>query len=127
MYCSHCGAQIGEGTKFSPECGAGNQATQTVSTPSTQPIIVNVMNSNSNVNTNTNQVGGVSFPQKSRWAAFFLCLFFGGLGAHKFYVGKTGVGLLYLFTIGLLGVGWVIDTLILLFGGSKDKWGRPLA
>lgn len=127
MYCSHCGTQISETAKFCPECGAGNQATQTVSTPSTQPIVVNVMNNNTNTNTNINQVDSVMIPLKSRWTAFFLCLLAGYLGAHKFYVGKTGVGLLYLFTLGLFGIGWVLDTLILLFGGSKDKWGRPLA
>lgn len=126
MYCSHCGVQIGENAKFCPECGASNQATQTVTQPSNQPVVVNVINSNNNTNSNTNS-NGMSFPQKSRWAAFFLCLFFGYLGAHKFYVGKTGMGLLYLFTLGLFGIGWTLDTLILLFGGSKDRWGRPLA
>ena len=40
-----------------------------------------------------------------------LCLFFGWAGAHKFYVGKTGMGILYLFTLGLFGIGWIIDTI----------------
>ncbi len=52
MYCSHCGAQITEATKFCPERGAGNQATQTVTQPSNQPLVVNVINSNNNTNTN---------------------------------------------------------------------------
>lgn len=51
---------------------------------------------------------------KSKWTAFFLCLFLGGFGAHKFYEGKSGMGLLYLFTIGLFGVGWIIDVFVLL-------------
>ena len=39
-----------------------------------------------------------------------LCLFLGWLGVHKFYVGKIGMGILYLFTFGLFGFGWIIDT-----------------
>ena len=51
----------------------------------------------------------------SKWVAFFLCFFLGYLGAHKFYEGKNGMGILYLFTIGLFGIGWLIDTFSLLF------------
>ena len=40
-----------------------------------------------------------------------LCLFLGWLGAHKFYAGKIGMGLLYLFTFGLLGIGWLVDSI----------------
>ena len=40
-----------------------------------------------------------------------LCLFLGWAGAHKFYVGKPGMGILYLFTLGLFGFGWVIDSI----------------
>ncbi len=38
-----------------------------------------------------------------------ICLFFGCLGAHRFYVGKIGTGFLYLFTGGLLLIGAFID------------------
>ncbi|GIM27996.1 hypothetical protein CPJCM30710_06620 [Clostridium polyendosporum] len=33
---------------------------------------------------------------KSRVAAALLAIFLGGLGAHKFYLGQTGVGIVYL-------------------------------
>lgn len=127
MYCSHCGAQITEETKFCPSCGAGNQATQQVLQPAQQPVVVNVVNTNTNTNTNYNSAESPYGPLKSRWVAFFLCLFAGYLGAHKFYVGKAGMGVLYLLTLGLFGFGWAIDTIVLLFGGSRDKWGRKLA
>lgn len=41
--------------------------------------------------------------------AYILWLFFGVLGIHHFYLGKTGRGLLWLLTGGLLGVGVIID------------------
>lgn len=43
------------------------------------------------------------------WVDFIICLLFGVLGVHKFREKKTGVGLLYLFTGGLFGIGWLID------------------
>jgi restriction system protein len=52
---------------------------------------------------------------KNKWAAFFLCLFLGYFGAHKFYEGRVLLGLVYLFTAGLFGIGYLIDLLVLLF------------
>lgn len=46
---------------------------------------------------------------KSKVVAYLLLLFFGFLGAHKFYVGKIGMGIIYLFTGGLYGFGVLID------------------
>lgn len=51
---------------------------------------------------------------KNKWVSFLLCLFLGYLGAHKFYEGKVGMGILYLFTGGLFGIGWFIDCIVLL-------------
>lgn len=45
---------------------------------------------------------------------FYFCLFFGFLGVHKFRKGKTEIGFFYLITLGVLGIGWIIDTLIYL-------------
>ena len=46
--------------------------------------------------------------------AFFLCLFLGYFGAHKFYEGRIGMGILYLLTIGLFGIGWIVDIILIL-------------
>ncbi len=38
-----------------------------------------------------------------------LCIFLGVFGAHKFYKGETGLGVLYLCTAGLFYIGWIVD------------------
>lgn len=43
---------------------------------------------------------------------FFVCLFLGFLGIHKFIEKKTGMGVLYIFTVGLFGIGWIYDTVM---------------
>ncbi|MBP3627619.1 MAG: TM2 domain-containing protein [Clostridia bacterium] len=53
--------------------------------------------------------------EKSKWVSFFLCLFLGVFGAHKFYEGRILLGILYIFTGGLFGIGVIIDLVILFF------------
>ena len=52
-----------------------------------------------------------------------LCMFFGLLGIHRFYVGKIGTGLLQLVTFGAFGIWTLIDYIILLTGSFRDKEG----
>ena len=52
---------------------------------------------------------------KSQTTAFVLNLFLGFLGVHKFYLGKPLLGVVYLLTWGLFGIGWTIDTFSLAF------------
>ena len=40
---------------------------------------------------------------------FIIIFFFGSLGVHKFMKGQIGMGILYLFTGGIFGIGWLID------------------
>lgn len=58
---------------------------------------------------------------KSRTVASVLCFFLGWLGIHRFYVGKTGTGILMIITLGGLGVWQLIDLIMLLCGVFKDK------
>ena len=51
--------------------------------------------------------------EKNKLVSFLLCLCFGYLGAHKFYEGDKKLGKLYLFTLGLMGIGWITDLIIL--------------
>lgn len=76
-----------------------------------------------NVNNNTN---GFTYVSKKKWVAFFLCLFFGFLGVHRFYVRKTGTGIIWLFTCGLGGIGWLVDLVMILLGAFRDNMGQPL-
>ncbi|HBC58312.1 MAG TPA: hypothetical protein DCZ03_14220 [Gammaproteobacteria bacterium] len=46
-------------------------------------------------------------------AVGYLVWIFGFLGAHRFYYGKPISGTLYFFTLGLLGVGWIIDLFLM--------------
>jgi len=39
----------------------------------------------------------------------YVLWFFGFTGSHRFYYGKTWTGILYFFTFGLLGIGWLFD------------------
>ena len=52
---------------------------------------------------------------KNKWIALLLCFFFGVLGVHKFYEGKILLGIVYIFTGGLFGIGVLIDFISLLF------------
>ena len=92
-----------------------------------QPIVLNInnVNTNSNVNTNNNVngYGGLAVSSKSKMVTLLLCLFLGYFGAHCFYVGKIGRGVLYLFTFGLLGIGWIWDIIQILLGRYRDKYG----
>lgn len=45
----------------------------------------------------------------NKLTALLLCLFFGYLGIHRFYEGKVGTGIIYFFTLGLFGLGWLYD------------------
>ncbi len=64
--------------------------------------------------------------EKSKGTAAVLCFFFGWLGIHRFYVGKTGTGLLWMFTLGLAGLGEIIDFIMILCGSFTDKNGAAL-
>lgn len=75
-----------------------------------------------NVNVNVNVQQAQASP-KERLVAFLLCTFLGVLGIHRFYVGKAGTGVLWLLTGGLIGIGALVDWIMILCGSFTDKQG----
>lgn len=109
-FCKFCGEKIAEDAVMCIHCGR-----QVEQLKGEQPqVIINNTNTNTNTNVNRN-IGNGYGKQKDKWISLLLCAFLGGLGAHKFYEGKVGLGVLYLFTLGLFGIGVIIDFIVLLF------------
>ena len=55
--------------------------------------------------------GGENFMEQNNnaWGDFIICLLFGYFGVHKFREHQVGMGILYLCTFGLFGIGWIVD------------------
>ena len=62
-----------------------------------------------------------------RGVAAVLSIPLGVFGAHRFYVGKTGTGLLQLGTLGGLGLWWLYDVILIFAGEFRDIEGRRLS
>lgn len=123
-FCRSCGSRIDDAAQFCRSCGAQQYPSQQQypaqqqyqqPAPAPQPVIINNYNTN-NVNNvasnNTVTAGGGRL--RNKWVAFVLCFFFGYLGAHRFYEHKIFTGIVWLFTCGFFGIGWLIDLIIIL-------------
>jgi hypothetical protein len=62
----------------------------------------------------------------TRLPVFVLCIFLGWFGLHRFYVGKTGTGILQLITVGGLGLWTLYDLIVIVFGTFTDSEGRKI-
>ena len=69
----------------------------------------------------------ISSSQQDWLVALLLCFFIGVIGAHRFYVGKIGTGLLMVFTLGGLGIWTFIDLILIIVGKFKNNDGEVLS
>ncbi len=122
-FCKHCGAKIPEDAVICTVCGRQVEELKVAHSAENPSIVINNSSSSNNVNTNVNANTNVNTSRtsaeaqkvpKNKWISFLLCLFFGYFGAHKFYEGKMGMGILYIFTCGLFAIGWFVDIIVLL-------------
>lgn len=58
--------------------------------------------------------------------AALLCFFLGVFGAHRFYVGKVGTGILQLLTFGGFGIWAFIDFIMIVVGSFRDSEGHVI-
>jgi TM2 domain-containing membrane protein YozV len=114
MKCLKCGNEY-EGN-FCPNCGNAQGDTRTTNVPNatTPQIIIN------NTNTVSSTIGVSS---KNKIVALILAIFFGCLGVHRFYVGKIGTGVIWLFTAGFFMIGWIYDIIKIATGTFRDGAG----
>jgi TM2 domain-containing membrane protein YozV len=57
---------------------------------------------------------------------FLLFFFLAWLGVHRFYVGKIGTAILFILTLGGLGIWWIIDLILIVTGNLRDKQGNKI-
>ncbi len=64
---------------------------------------------------------------QNKWLiVLLLCFFLGGLGIHRFYVGKTATGVAQLITLGGCGIWVLIDFIMILLSKFTDAQGNVI-
>ena len=108
-FCKFCGAIIDQNCVVCPHCG--KQVEQLQTSGSGNIVINNHAFANASAS-NTFRAPVHHGRAKNKWVSLLLCFF--TVCGHKFYEGKIGMGILYIITCGLFGIGWIIDIISLL-------------
>ena len=62
--------------------------------------------------------------EKSGIACLLFLILLSPWGIHRMYVGKVGTGILFLLTLGGLGIWWLIDLILLCTRSFTDADGK---
>lgn len=112
-FCKFCGEKIPEDSIICTKCGRQIENKECDS----GITINNVSNASSSAATTAQRVQTPVYQRRTKkvdkTTALILCILFGYFGAHKFYEGKVGMGVLYLLTMGLFCIGWIADICII--------------
>ena len=100
--------------------GSNGRRTSSVGIPGTGISSVSTWNKKFK----NNNVSQVSLYSKN--ITLILCIFLGMFGIHRFYVKKSGTGILWMFSFGLFLFGWISDIISILNGTFTDGLGRSL-
>ncbi len=65
-------------------------------------------------------------PAQKKMTMIIICWLLGALGVHRFMMGYTGLGVLYLLTGGVCGIMVLVDLIRLFMGTLKMADGRDL-
>ena len=132
MRCPSCGANVFGA--FCEYCGARMPAerveTQTINA---ENVVVNnyyqspAWNHADRTHSQHSSYSEGAASSKSKLATLLLLVFLGMFGGHRFYIGSYGLAVVYLFTLGLFGVGWAVDFVLLLLDRLKDRNGLPVS
>ncbi len=132
-FCQNCGSIIEEGIKFCANCGTSVSerqpaAQQPVAQPAQAytPAQPYAAAAPTYIPAQLGVPAGIS--PLSRTVALLLCIFFGWMGVHKFYVGKVGDGIIYLLFswTGVPAFIAFIEIFIIANGTFRDDKGLPL-
>jgi len=100
-YCTNCGRQLYAGETadargFCPDCAAKSP------------------------------MPAATYSDKDWLTTLLFSIFLGGLGIHRFYVGKIGTGILWLLTGGCLGIGALVDIILIATESFTDEFGLTI-
>lgn len=76
---------------------------------------------------NTTEIQSVNdepVSDKKYYLILLFSIFLGYVGADRFYRGDIKLGILKLITLGGLGVWYLVDLILVLFGKMRDRQGR---